>query len=80
MQEVPCFPPGDEAGGSLLPTNLPEPYCVLYRATYQGSVGCRSTPFTRSVRCTNCFCKGKDNRSQHRQQRALLPVQAVARL
>lgn len=23
---------------------------------YHGSVGCRSTPLTRSVRCTSCFC------------------------
>jgi hypothetical protein len=23
---------------------------------HQGSVGCKSTPLTRSVRCTSCFC------------------------
>jgi hypothetical protein len=40
----PCFPPGNEAGGSLLPTNLPEPYCVLTGLLTRALLGAGQPP------------------------------------
>lgn len=39
---------------------------LLGMETHQGSVGCRSTPLTRSVRCTSCFCTAH-NRNDSKQ-------------
>lgn len=38
---------------------------------HHGSVGCRSTPLTRSVRCTSCFCKAH-NRNDGKQTEGAL--------
>ena len=53
-------------------THWRSPACPLPLSPHHGSVGCRSTPLTRSDRCTSCFCWvcGRERSGERLEQKA----------